>query len=357
MDIPKARILIVDDEESFRLLLKNLLSEEGFPADVAVDGEAAISKVTSPADGFDIMLLDLRMPGKDGIEVLKFCQEHSIGTDIIVLTGVDDVRIAVDCMKLGASEFMVKPVEAESLLFKIHSIMRAREAEERLRNLETQYTTTLLLDLRTPLSGMLTSIGYFMKGWAGPVTPEQEQLLHYLHDSSEHMQTILDDMIDVTKLEAGTISLAKSPLNMRDLLDSVCRRFEVQARNVGVALKYNGAAPLPPVDADVERIEQVLENLLNNALRFTPKGGTISVSTDTMPSAIEISVADTGCGISEADMPHLFDKYKHVIKKSKEKATGLGLAICKKIVEAHNGKIWAESKPGSGAQFHFTLPV
>ncbi len=356
MDNIKAKMLVVDDEETFRMLLKDILAEEGFPVETAVDGDEAIRKVKEKL--FDIMLLDLRMPGKDGIEVLKFCKEQAVNVDIIVLTGVDDIRIAVDCMKLGASEFMVKPVDAESLLFKIHSIMRAREAEERLRNLETQYTTTLLLDLRTPLNGMRTSVGYFMKGWAGPVTPEQEQLLHYLNDSSEHMQSILDDMIDVTKLEAGKISLAKNSVDLQNLIGSVCRRFEVQARSVGIVLQWQEADHFPAVSVDAERIEQVLENLLNNALRFTSKGGTISVISNAKPSAVQISVVDTGSGISDENMPHLFDKYKHVVgKKSKERATGLGLAICKKIVEAHNGKIWAESKPGSGAKFHFTLPV
>jgi two-component system sensor histidine kinase/response regulator len=355
MDNAKANILIADDEETFRMLLKNVLVEEGFPVDLAVDGDEAISKVKKHA--FDIMLLDLRMPNKNGIEVLRFCKEHSINVDIIVLTGVDDIRIAVDCMKLGATEFMVKPIEAENLLLKIHSVMRAREAEIRLRNLETQYTTTLLLDLRTPLNGMRTSVGYFMKGWAGPITPEQEQLLHYLNDASERMQSILDDMIDVTKLEAGKISLVKSSVDLHDLIGNVCQRYEVQARNAGISLNCQTANQHLMVNVDAEHIEQVLENLLDNALRFTPKDGTINVSFHKTPSAVQISVADSGSGISEADLPQLFDKYKHVIKQSKEKATGLGLAICKKIVEAHNGKIWAESKPGSGAQFHFTLPL
>lgn len=354
MENAKTKILVADDEETFRLLLKNILTEEGFPVGIASDGEEAIEQVKN--NTFDIMLLDLRMPNKNGIEVLRFCKEHSINIDTIVLTGVDDIQIAVDCMKLGAAEFMVKPVEAESLLLKIHSIMRAREAEERLRNLEIQYTTTLLLDLRTPLNGMRTSVGYFMKGWAGPITPEQEQLLHYLNDSSEHMQLILDDMIDVTKLEAGKISLVKNPVDIRNLLGIVCGRFEVQAKNAGITLHYQ-PTDLPMVSIDAERIEQVLENILANALRFTPKGGVVTVFTMLTPSAVQISVSDTGNGISETDMPHLFDKYKHVIKQSKEKATGLGLAICKKIVEAHNGKIWAKSEPGKGAQFYFTLPV
>ncbi len=356
MDNAKANILIADDEETFRMLLKDVLMEEGFPVDLAVDGDEAISKVKKQA--FDIMLLDLRMPNKNGIEVLRFCKEHSINVDIIVLTGVDDIRIAVDCMKLGATEFMVKPIEAENLLLKIHSVMRAREAEARLRNLEIQYTTTLLLDLRTPLNGMRTSVGYFMKGWAGPVMPEQEQLLHYLNDASERMQSILDDMIDVTKLEAGKISLTKSSVDLQNLIGNVCQRYEVQARNAGISLNCQTADQHQMVEVDAEHIEQVLENLLDNALRFTPKEGEIQVSFRPVPSAVQISVVDSGDGISEADMPHLFDKYKHVIgKKSKEKATGLGLAICKKIIEAHNGKIWAESKPGSGAQFHFTLPL
>ena len=362
-----ARILVVDDEDLFRQMLISWLRGDGHSVESAADGEEAIAKVQS--NPFDLILLDVRMPGVDGIGVLKYVKEHYPGIEVIMLTGYEDIRIAVECMKLGAGEFLTKPIDSDGLSARVRSILRAHEAERKVEALETEFNSMLLHDLHTPLNSMNTTLHYIINGMAGPLVEQQEQLLQYIDVTADRVLTIVKDALDLTILEAGKVHLDKKPTNIEQLLKRVIQWLEVVARVQKRSIRLEIEPGLPEISGHENKTEQMLSNLVNNAIKYNHDGGTVTVrATKNMMvddlrkkerPCIQIDVSDTGVGIPEQELPFIFDKYKQLLtgKVSELKASGLGLAICKTIVEAHRGKIWAESQVGNGSRFSVTLPL
>jgi len=168
------------------------------------------------------------------------------------------------------------------------------------------------------------------------------------------MERLIADLLDVARLEAGTVSVLREPVELPALITDTLEQFEVEGLARKVTIRSEIQTSLPVVVGDRERLMQVLSNLLGNALKFTPEGRKIAVQVMMAGDAVRISVEDAGSGIAEADLPHIFDRYWQASRGSA--GAGLGLAICKGIVEAHGGRIWATSTVGRGTTVSFTLP-
>jgi two-component system phosphate regulon sensor histidine kinase PhoR len=178
------------------------------------------------------------------------------------------------------------------------------------------------------------------------------------------MQTEIDTMnqtvrelLELSQIESGEVPPALQPVDPTDLWDSATQRIRMLAERNGVTLENRSPGNLPLVLADSARIEQVMMNLLHNAVKFTPAGGTITVSTEALAKEVQFSVQDTGVGISSENLPRIFERFYKADRSRSGKGTGLGLSIARHIIEAHGGRIWAESTEGKGSTFHFTLPV
>ena len=350
------RILVVDDEDGFRDLMKTILANEGFTVDTARDGEDAVQKARNRT--YDLILLDLKMPRMDGMEVLKTLRPECPTTDFIIVTGYGDVTIAVELIKLGAKEYFTKPVEPADFIQRVKSSLRAHAAELRVRDLQAEFSSRLLHDLRGPVVTLKSSIDFLLKESAGPVSSDQQQVIQDMRLSAMKLDALLNDMIDLTLFEFGKVSIEKLPVNLDVLVPAVCDRIRPRAAARNISLNVVLADGIPTLALDPEKTEQVLNNILDNAIKYTNERGSINVSVKTGNHApagmsdetVAISVADTGIGISKEELPLLFDKYKDLVtgKPSSLKTTGLGLAICKSIVEAHNGILTAESEPGKG---------
>jgi signal transduction histidine kinase len=165
--------------------------------------------------------------------------------------------------------------------------------------------------------------------------------------------------LDVASIDAGRLSLERQRLPLGPLLDRVESAFRGVAdeRGIALVLEHTGLAELPETDVDADRIMQVLGNLLNNALKFTDAGGIVRLSAAATDGGVIVSVSDTGPGISPEDLPHIFDRFWHGRRRTKIRSTGLGLAICRGIIQAHGGRIWAESTVGHGTTLSFVLPA
>lgn len=362
-----ARILVVDDEDVFRQTLASWLKEDGYDVQSAADGEQAIAAVQS--NPIDLILLDVRMPGVDGLGVLKYVKEHHPGIEVIMLTGYEELRIAVQCMKLGASEFLTKPIDSDGLSARVRSILRARDAEQKVESLQTEFNSMLLHDLHTPLNSMKTTLHYIINGMAGPLVEQQEQLLKYIDTTTEGVLALVKDALDLSVLEAGKLHLDKKPTNVEELLKRVVQWLQILARAQNRSIQLDIEPGLPEINVDENRTEQMLSNLVNNAIKYNRDGGTVTVRAvknmmvDKLEKrekpCIQIDVSDTGIGIPDNELPFIFDKFKQLItgKASELKASGLGLAICRIIAEAHRGKIWAESLEGEGSKFSVSLPL
>lgn len=366
MDSEKINVLVADDEDGLRMTISAWLGDEGFEVQQASNGLDAIKIVQT--NDFDIALLDIKMPGANGLEVLRFIKKNSSPTEVVMMTGMSDVNMAVEAMKLGAREYLTKPVDMEQLVPQLRSLLKKRDAEERIRQLQAEHTSRLLYDLHNPISGLKQSIGYLLKGMAGSVSDQQKELLGYMTNSIDKVIGLLNGMMDLTKLEGGRVRLNKGISNVADVITKITQEFRVPIQSNKITLDVHTEPDLPPIEFDQQKIEQVIQNFLSNALKHTPPQGAVVVQVTKIALVLEegqqpsdfimVSVFNSGTGIPKEEIPLIFDRYRNVLSgKSDKKPTGLGLIICQRIIEAHNGKIWVESEPNKGATFYFALPI
>ncbi|MDD5449620.1 MAG: ATP-binding protein [Candidatus Omnitrophica bacterium] len=213
-------------------------------------------------------------------------------------------------------------------------------------------------ELRTPLSIIKEGINLVLDEVAGKITSKQKQLLGISRQNIDRLSNLIDDLLDISKIEAKKVVLKKGLVDLKSFIKGAILPFKTMARDKQISLGYEFPDQEISVFIDSGRIGQVLNNLISNALKFTKAGGKITISVKENPGNVEVEVKDTGIGISKQDMGKLFDKFVQVGRTygPGEKGTGLGLAISKALVELHKGKIWASSEPGKGSVFSFTVP-
>jgi PAS domain S-box-containing protein len=211
-------------------------------------------------------------------------------------------------------------------------------------------------DLRNPISA-IAMCASALQGSAPMSSEKRESLLLTITQSTQWMNRLIQDLLDVTSIEAGRLSLERDRTAVPTLVAGAVRMFEVEASHRNIQLACHVDENLPLVTADGSRIIQVLGNLLGNALKFTPDGGRITVRAEAQDRDVVIAVSDTGAGIPPEDQSRVFDRYWHARRTAKKRGTGLGLSIAKGIVQAHGGRIWLESVPGHGSTFSFSIPV
>jgi len=236
------------------------------------------------------------------------------------------------------------------------SFNRMAEKLDQTETMRRQLIGDVSHELRTPL----TTIKGSMEGLLDGVLPPTPETFENIHREASRLQRLVSDLQELSRVESGAVPLALSPLNLSDLVDSVAGHLKPQFSEKGVSLDLEITDPLPLVNADPDRLSQVLINLLGNALQYTPEEGKVSLSVHREDDLILVRISDTGVGILQEHLPHLFSRFYRV-DKSRSRAgggSGIGLTIAKSIVESHGGHIWAESGgPGRGSTFSFTLPA
>jgi two-component system sensor histidine kinase/response regulator len=367
MSEDKNQILIADDEDPLRTTVAAWLSDEGFEVEQAIDGVEAIKMIQGK--DYDIALLDIKMPGANGLEVLRYIRKNSTQTEVVMMTGMSDISMAVEAMKLGAKEYLTKPIDMDQLVPQLRGIIRTRDAEDRVRRLQSEHTARLLYDLHNPIAGLRQSIGYLIKGMAGSLGDHQKELLGYMTASIDKVIALLSNMMDLTKLEGGRVRLNKGIGNLTETVQNVTQEFRIPIQSSKITLDFSAEADLPALEYDAEKIEQVLHNFLSNAVKHTPGQGAIVVQVRKVAIVLEegqkptehimVSVFNSGPGIPKEELSLIFDRFRDLVsgKATEDKSTGLGLIISQRIIEAHNGKIWVESEAGKGATFYFALPI
>jgi signal transduction histidine kinase len=211
-------------------------------------------------------------------------------------------------------------------------------------------------DLRNPLATISMALAR-LEEEPERSAPKRAELLHIAHESADSMQSMIQDLLDVASIDAGHLSVERVNADLVILLVQAGALFEQLFADQGIDFALDVPEYLPRVAVDRERILQLLGDLLSNALKFTPAGGHVTLSARDKGNEVVVSVRDTGCGIPHDDLPHLFDRFWFSRRGAKARGTGLGLSIAKGIVEAHGGRIWADTVEGAGSVFSFTLPV
>jgi signal transduction histidine kinase/DNA-binding NarL/FixJ family response regulator len=242
----------------------------------------------------------------------------------------------------------------------LEPILLANFQAEALEKLKADFTAMIVHDLRAPLTAIMSGAAILEDGLVGPVTDEQKNWLLKISTGSRNLLNLINDFLDLSKIEAGRLELVKAEIDLAQLIRASLDDYTVLAREKKISLSARIEQPLSPLTADPGRLGQVFTNLISNAIKFTAEGGAIELgAAPSSASEIKVWVKDSGVGIPAHEIGNLFEKYRQTQsgKTSKHKGTGLGLVICKMIVESHGGKIWAESEAGKGTTFFFALPV
>jgi signal transduction histidine kinase len=238
-------------------------------------------------------------------------------------------------------------------LFAYHDLSREHEIDRH----KSEFLAVATHELRTPLTSIKGSVDLILSGFVGEIDPETRELLELAQSSCERLTRLINNILDLAKIEAGQLKLNPFAVDLRELAGRALRNAKGLADPRGIVLELDAPADLPLVTADPDRIEQVVTNLLSNAIKFSPDQGRVQVVVGGADGWAECSVADQGCGIAPEDFGKIFGRFQQVGSGASKKGTGLGLAISRALVLEHNGKIWVESRLGEGARFIFRLPV
>lgn len=236
-------------------------------------------------------------------------------------------------------------------------LIRERNRAEEADQLKSAFLATMSHELRTPLNSIIGFTGIILQGLAGPLNKEQEKQLGMVQNSARHLLALINDVLDISKIEAGELNITKEPVNVQKAIESVCTTLKKSAEDKGLDLRVDIDPDTGFIIGDQRRVEQILINLINNAIKFTDQGY-IGVKSFLKENNVYISISDTGIGITDEEMKKLFRPFQQIDTGTtrKHEGTGLGLSICKKLVELHGGTITVTSEPGQGSEFTVILP-
>lgn len=472
------RILVVDDEQRIRDACRMVLDNEGYQISTASDGDEGLAKIQDVH--FDIVLLDLMLPGISGLDVLNRIHALHPDTVVIVITGYATLEHSIEAMKKGAFDFIPKPFTPDQLRIIVSKAIKYTRAlqdiadeKSRLRvvvnrlsdgvmatdnqkrvvlanpaflhmvgyhgapvigstidtfiswkplirlidktlemppdqfrentleldrndtgdrvisagstpfrnriginigtitvlhditamktmdQMKSDFVSLVSHEIRSPMNSILMQLKIVLDGLAGDVTEKQREILERASGKIQNLSTMASELLDLARIESGLISQEKESLNMADLLAEQVTFHQAGAQEAGCPIHLDSINEPLPVLANRQNMEEVLSNLIGNAIKYSPQGGRITISAIRNSASIEIRISDQGLGIPEEDLDRIFSRF-YRIKNEKTRfihGTGLGLAIVKSILEAHHGSIRVESCPGKGSTFYVHLPL
>jgi signal transduction histidine kinase len=316
-----------------------------------------------------VQVSDITLPGAYAGRLRENLIESGIRA-ILAVPMVSEGRL-IGCLGVTRNQPGVFPGETVELLrtfatqsaLAIQNARLFREIEEKSRQLEaasqhkSEFLANMSHELRTPLNAIIGFSEVLGERLFGELNAKQEEYLKDIHASGQHLLSLINDILDLSKIEAGRMELELTDFHLPAALDNALTLVRERAGRRGIALHMTTDERLDYVRADERKVRQVVLNLLSNAIKFTPEGGRIEVRAKLLDGSVEVSVADTGVGIAPDDQEAIFEEFRQVGTADKKvEGTGLGLALSRKFIELHGGRIWVQSEPGAGSTFTFTLP-
>jgi signal transduction histidine kinase len=413
----QAKILVVDDSSTLRAMLAEALEGAGYGVQTAFDGYDAIKKLKE--NRFDLVTLDIEMPGMGGIEVLRIAKRLDPDACVLMVTSLTALQAALGAIRMGAYDYITKPFDVEEILLSVRrglerralqienarllqhltemnqkleekvsertaelntanealretnqSLERANSELQELDRLKSEFITIASHELRTPLVAIQGYTNIILNGRLGTLNDRQRSGLQVAETNIHRLVSIVNDILDIARLDSRRMQLQPTAVSMPEILEQMRVEMHVLVENRNQSLTVEPCTDAPErlvAIADRARITQVLSNLLSNAIRFTPDQGAIAMGCKRVaPDTIEVYVRDTGIGIEPQFHEKIFEPFFEVQSSEyhssgsiefRSGGTGLGLSIVRGIVEQHGGKVWVESEPGKGSTFRFTLPA
>jgi signal transduction histidine kinase len=375
MEAPAQRtklLLVEDDPLDARLLHHRLALAAPSQFDVVhCDCLRAALERFGAGEQFDAVLLDLSLPDSAGLETFTSLHGAAPATPIVIMTGFDDQSTATHAVRNGAQDYLVKGgADGDSIRRSIsHAIERARlladldSARRHQAELKDQFLSHVSHELRMPLTVIYQAMANLLSGAVGDINGEQRECLEIAMPNVNQLRKMIDDLLEATRLDNARLTIRVEPLDLEPFVSRIVDSVRPAATGNGLFLARSRAMAHGLIArADPSRIEQVLVNLLDNAIKFTPAGGRIAVvlaPDPDDPQWVRCSVTDSGCGVPAEARERIFERMHQESQpiESSRKGIGVGLFICRELIARHGGKIWVESAPVQGSTFHFTLPL
>jgi signal transduction histidine kinase len=315
-----------------------------------------IRDITAP-DAYESRLRDilLRLGHRAILAVPLVSEDHIVGGLVVTRRQpAESVREEIDLLRTFATQSALA----------IQNARLYRELEKKGRQLEaasqhkSEFMANMSHELRTPLNAIIGFSEVLLELMFGEVNEKQTEYLRDILESGRHLLSLINDILDLSKIEAGRMELELTDFHLPTALDNALILVRERAARRGITLQATVDPRLGDVRADERKIKQVVLNLLSNAIKFTPEGGRIEVRAVPIDGSVEVAVSDTGVGIAPEDQDAIFEEFRQVgVSSAKQEGTGLGLTLCRKFVELHGGKIWVKSQVATGSTFTFTIPA
>jgi len=359
-ETPGARILVVDDQETNLRVLGDMMGHLGFEIVPALDGEQALRRLTArPAD---LILLDVLMPGLDGFEVCRRIRANTAWTDIpiIFLSAADDKSLIVRALESGGVDYVTKPFNAAELLSRVRTHLALKMTRDRLRQVaedKDELLGILAHDLKNHLGGMLMSVQLLNEKANSLNDARIQRMTANILLGTDQMFSFVKEFLANSEADHGR-PLKFQPVHLIDVAQNVVQRHLAHAQRKGISLQLEPRDGGVLVDADRAALEQVLDNLVSNALKFSPSGKKVRIVVgQTADERGECRVVDEGPGFTDDDRREIFRRYRRLSARPTggEPSTGLGLSIVKKLTHDMHGDLTFESVPGQGTTFIVTF--
>jgi two-component system sensor histidine kinase/response regulator len=365
-------ILIVDDAPNNVRLLTRILESVDYPVVIAQDGYEALEQVATHHPS--LILLDIQMPGMDGFEVCQRLKADPCTSDIpiIFISALTDIDDIVHALSIGGSDYVTKPFKLKEVLARVENqltvvrqhrqIAMLREQDRRhfeaLDKMKTEFVQMATHDLKNPL-GVILGFAEILRDL--PVEPTNAGIfaegLTAIEESVDKMRSLVADMLELAQIQTG-VDLTLSPASLAAFLEEALRGFDLLAGQQQIELVFRKPPQDIQIAIDKKRMVRVIDNLVSNAIKYTPQQGRVSVEAEINEDEVIIRVSDNGLGIPPESIPRLFDAFYRVKTRehSEIEGTGLGLSVVKTIVDQHDGEIAVESTLGQGSVFSICLP-
>ncbi|MET0518257.1 MAG: ATP-binding protein [Burkholderiaceae bacterium] len=365
---PRIRILIVDDEAAQMTALCDTLGAQDFDPVGCGSGAAGLLALQQQGP-FELLLSDLMMPGMDGIMLMRQALQLDANLAVIIMTGAGTIDSAVEAMRAGAMDYILKPFRLSTAMpvlerslrlrqLRLHNETLARQLSERMTELEIAnveldaFTRSASHDLRTPLNAVIGFSGLVLARYGGQLPEQAADWLRQIEAAGQRMNELIDDLLRLSQLGRQALRLAPVDLNV------LLRRVVAAQQPLAAAVEIIVAVDLPPVMADEGLLEQVFVNLLSNACKFSHGAARprVEIGIEQCDGRPVLFVRDNGAGFEMAQAHRLFVPFERLHKAEEFAGTGVGLSIVQRIVQRHGGRIWAVGKRGEGATFYLELP-
>jgi signal transduction histidine kinase len=353
---PTERILLVEDNAADVRLVRQMLIDAGSRRTELMHVECMAEAERYLAETMvDVIVIDAGLPDGEGLGAIRRAHAAAPRVPLVVLTDLDDETMAAQSLHEGAQDYIIKgQIEGRGFLRAIRNAI----ARKRSEGLKDEFVSTVSHELRTPLTSISASLGLLMGNAAGNLPRPMARLLSIAYANCQRLVRLVNDILDIEKMEAGRVVFNFSRVEMRQLVARVIEANQAFADGYGVRIRLEATGAAAEVRADPDRLAQVITNLLSNAIRFSVAGDEVVVAIEKGPDNVRLTVRDYGSGIPVNFRPLVFEKFAQADAGDtlQKGGTGLGLSIVKQIVERFGGEVGFADAAGGGTVFHVQLP-